>query len=339
MRVKQRFDLSRNELHLGPLPEVQRVLESTAAGFNRYPTDDQIARLVEQISALHEVPPAHVVVGAGSVGVLDALLHTRPQTDASTIFGTPTFDEYSALVSRAGGIGVAVPSDPPGTQALDAILSRVDGSTRQVIVAAPHNPTGTGVSIDELVRFRRALPKTALFIVDQAYAEFDTSTPADCLRRIVTELDDVVVLRSFSKAYGLAGLRIGYAVFSDAALAARTRAVIPTFSVSSIALCAATESLRQQRQLRQRVSDVIENRQRLESFLVRHDLFSGAASQGNFVWLPAEDPNALFRHALGDGILLREYPGLGVRITIQSDASVHAVLASLATFSTLPCHA
>jgi len=337
MRAAQTLDLSRNESHRGPLPEVQAILESTC--FNRYPTDDQVARLVEQISMLHAVPQAHVVVGAGSVGVLDAVLHARPQTNTSTIFGTPTFDEYPALVSRSGGTCIAVPSDPRGTQALDAILTRVDGSTRQVIVGAPHNPTGAAVSIDELVRFRDALPKTALLIVDQAYAEFDTSIPADSLPRIVTELDDVVVLRSFSKAYGLAGLRIGYGVFSSAALAARTRAVIPTFSVSSIALCAATESLRQQDQLRQRVSEVIDNRQRLESYLVGHELFFGTASQGNFVWLPSEDSNALFQHALCDGILLREYPGLGVRITVQSDASVDAVLSSLATFSTLPVHA
>lgn len=326
------FDLSRNELHLGPLPEVQKILESSTAVLNRYPTEDRVARLAAQVGALHAVPQAHIVVGAGSVGVLDALLHARPQTNASTVFGTPTFDEYSALVTRAGGNCVAVPSDPPGTQALDAILSRVDASTRQVILAAPHNPTGSTVSVDELTRFRRALPKSVLLVLDQAYAEFDTTTTSDALYQIVTDLNGMVVLRSFSKAYGLAGLRIGYGVFSSAALAAQVRTAVPTYSVNAVAVAAAGESLRHQRQLRERVTGVVESRRRLEAFLVRHDLFCGTESQGNFVWLATRASNSLFRHLRSDGIAAREYPGLGVRITIQSEISVDAVLAALTTF-------
>jgi histidinol-phosphate aminotransferase len=286
-----------------------------------------------QIGALHAVPREHVVVGPGSIGVLDAVLHAHFQTKGSTVFGTPTFDEYSALVSRAGGISVEAASDPPGKQVLNIILSRVDASTRQVIIAAPHNPSGAAVSMDELVRFRLALPKTVLLVVDQAYAEFDETMPPDAVRRIVTEIEDVVVLRSFSKAYGLAGLRIGYGVFSSAALAARVRSAVPMFSVNSLALTAAEESLRHQQQLQERVSRVVENRKRLEAFLRQHDLFSGIVSQGNFVWLPTQDSKTLFQHALTDGILLREYPGLGVRITVQSDASVDAVLESLTKFS------
>lgn len=220
-------------------------------------------------------------------------------------------------MTRAGGNCAAVPSTPPGTQALDAILSRVDASTRQVILAAPHNPTGSTVSVDELIRFRRALPKSALLVVDQAYAEFDMTTTSDTLCQIVTELDGVLVLRSFSKAYGLAGLRIGYGVFSSAALAAKVRIAVPTYSVNSVAVAAAGESLRHQRELRERVAGVVESRRRLEAFLIRHGLFCGTESQGNFVWLATRESNSLFWHLRSDGIASREYPGLGVRITIN----------------------
>lgn len=324
------FDLSRNELHLDPLPEVRKILESSVDSLSRYPQDYRVAQLMGQVGAVHAVPREQVVIGAGSVGVLDALLHADPK--GSTVFGTPTFDEYAVLVSRAGGLPVGAVSDPPGAQCLDSILSYVDSSTRQVIIAAPHNPSGATVSVDDLMQFRQALPDHVLLVVDQAYAEFDETTHLDGVRHMVTEVDGVAVLRSFSKAYGLAGLRIGYGIFSSAALAARVRSAVPTYSVNSISIIAAAESLRHQHQLRARVSQVVENRKRLEDFLIRHGLFSGVVSQGNFVWLPTADSQQLFLHALADGILLREYPGLGVRITVQSEASVDAVIRSLTTF-------
>lgn len=325
------FDLSRNELHLDPLPEVRKILESSADHLSRYPQDYRVAQLMGQIGAVHAVPRDQVAIGPGSVGVLDAILHLDPR--GSTVFGTPTFDEYAVLVSRAGGHPVGAVSNPPGYQCLDSILSHVDDSTRQVIIAAPHNPSGATVSVEELVQFRRALPERVLLIVDQAYAEFDETMHLDAVRYLVTELDAVAVLRSFSKAYGLAGLRIGYGIFSSTALAARVRSAVPTYAVNSMSIIAAAESLRHQHQLRGRVAQVIESRKRLEDFLIRHHLFSGVVSQGNFVWLPTADSQDLFLHALTDGILLREYPGLGVRITVQSESSVDAVIDSLTTFS------
>jgi histidinol-phosphate aminotransferase len=302
------FDLSRNELHLDPLPEVRKILKTSMGCLNRYPQDDSVGLLMDHIAALHAVPRDLVVVGPGSSGVLDALLHAHWPAGGSTIFGIPTFDEYSVLVSRAGGIPVEVRSDPPGRQALDDILSRVDASTRRVIIAAPHNPSGAAVAIEEVVRLRQALPQKVFLFIDQAYAEFDETLPRDAVRRLVMETEDVVVLRSFSKAYGLAGLRIGYGIFSSASLAARVRSAVPMFSVNVLALTAAIESLRHQQQLRERVCRIVKNRKRLEAFLRRHDLYSGIVSQGNFVWLPIQDSNALFRHALTDNILLREYP-------------------------------
>lgn len=325
------FDLSRNELHLDPLPEVREILASNAATLCRYPQDHPVAQLTGRIGSLHGVPRDQVVIGSGSVGVLDALLHLDPQR-GSTVFGIPTFDEYAVLVARSGGVAVGATSEPPGFQSLDSILSSVDASTRHVIIAAPHNPSGETVSLAELIQFRQALPETVLLIVDQAYAEFDETLPVDAVRRIVTELDGMAVLRSFSKAYGLAGLRIGYGIFSSAALAARVRHAVPTYSVNSMSIIAAAESLRHQRQLAERVARVVESRKRLEAFLLRHDLCSGIVSQGNFVWLPTEDSHALFLHALNEGILVREYPGAGVRVTVQSEASVDAVIGSLSTF-------
>lgn len=326
------FDLSRNELHLDPLPEVRKILESSADTLSRYPQDHRVAALTERIAALHGVPLDRVVVGPGSIGVLDALLHADGGPAGSTVFATPTFDEYAVLVARAGGVPVGVAGDPVGKQSLDGIRARVDSSTRYVIVAAPHNPSGATVSLAELRHLRLALPDTAVLVVDGAYAEFDETARPDAVRRMVSGPRPVVVLRSFSKAHGLAGLRIGYGVFSCAALAARVRSAVPMFAVNSIALTAAAESLRHQQRLRERVSRVIENRNRLEAALLRYGLYSGIASQGNFVWLPTRDSRRLFAHALGDGILVREYPGWGVRITVGSDESVNAVRKSLATF-------
>ncbi|BDB40249.1 MULTISPECIES: pyridoxal phosphate-dependent aminotransferase [Mycobacterium] len=325
------FDLSRNELPFDPLPQVRSILESSADRIRCYPEDECVMQLTAQIGELHGVPQDRVVVGPGSVGVLDAVLHAEAK--GATVFGTPTFDEYASLVSRAGGLPVGAVSDPPGGQSLEAILARVDESTRQVIIATPHNPSGAAVTVDELVEFRRLLPKPVLLVVDQAYAEFDETLPDGAVRRLVTDMDGVVVLRSFSKAYGLAGLRIGFGVFSSGALAARVRAAVPTYAVNSVGITAATESLRHQRQLRERVTRVIGSRKRLEAFLLRHGLFSGVVSQGNFVWVPTPDSHALAQQVLADGILVREYPGLGVRITVQSEASVDAVIGSLTTHS------
>lgn len=319
------FDLSRNELHLDPLPQVRAVLESSASTLNRYPQDHHLATLMEQIGELHGVPAGHVVVGPGSVGVLDALLHTRLQRGRSTLFATPTFSEYEVLTARAGGIPVGIPGD----QSPEALIPHVDASTQQVIITAPHNPTGATASLDALVAIREALPDNVLLVIDQAYAEFDETLPADAVRR-VTACGDVAVLRSFSKAYGLAGLRIGYGVFSGTGQAERVRAAIPVFSVNSVGARAACESLRHQDQLRQRVARVIENRKCLEDFLIRHDMFCGIASQGNFVWVPTANSRALHERARANGVLLREYPGEGVRITVQSEASVDALIGSLA---------
>lgn len=325
-------DLSRNELHLDPLPEVRDILSSSANTLSRYPQDHCVAQLTGRIAALQGVSRDRIVIGPGSVGVLDALLHADPQPRGSTIFGTPTFDEYATLVSRAGGAPVGVTSQPPGTQCLDSILARVDDKTRQVIIASPHNPSGATVSMGELAEFRRALPKNVLLIVDQAYAEFDETLPPDAVRHMVSDLDGFAVLRSFSKAYGLAGLRIGYGVFSSIELAAQVRSAVPTYAVNSLSIATAAESLKHQRQLTERVTDVIENRKRLERFLIRHELWSGSLSHGNFVWLPTDDSHTLFLHALSDGIVVREYPGIGVRITIQSAESVDAVMKSLSTY-------
>lgn len=330
--LRIRFDLSRNELAFDPLPEVREILSSSAATLCHYPHNHHVAELTAEISALHGVSRDRVVIGPGSVGVLDAVLHAAP-VRGSTVFGLPAFDEYAVLVSRAGGVPAGVASDPPGNQSLQGILSRADASTRQVIVGAPHSPTGATVSVTDLTALRDALPETVLLVVDQAYAEFDETLPDDAVRRLVSGPDDVVVLRSFSKAYGLAGLRIGYGVFSSAALAARARNAVPTYSVNSIGITAAAESLRHQHQLQRRVAGVIEDRNRLEEFLIRHNLHCGTRSQGNFVWVPAPDAHALFQRALSDGILVREYPGLGVRITVQSGASVDAVIHCLTEHS------
>lgn len=338
------LDLSRNELDFDVPAELREILEATVEGLNRYPLEHHVAQLTGRIAALHGVPADRVVLGAGSLGVLDAILHAGCSTRGSTVFSHPTFAEYAVLVARSGGVPLAAPSGSAGAQSLDNILSLVDDSTQQVIVAAPHNPTGASVRLDELADFRCALPKSVLLLLDQAYAEFDETMPSDAVRRMTEGFDGVAILRSFSKAYGLAGLRIGYGIFSSAALAARVRSAVPTYSVNSIALTAATESLRHERQLRNRVSIVVEGRKRLEAFASRHGLWSGIESQGNFVWLPTEHSHSLFRHALSDDILLREYPGLGVRITVQSKAAVDAVIESLTAFlasdrSSMVCNA
>jgi histidinol-phosphate aminotransferase len=326
------LDLSRNELDFDVLAQVRDTFEASAAGLSRYPFAHHVAQLIGRIAALHGVFADRVVIGAGSLGVLDAILHAGCPTTRSTVFSCPTFSEYAVLVARSGGVPVAAPAEPAGAQSLDGILSRVDDSTRQVIIAAPHSPTGAAVSPDDLLRFRGVLPKNVLLVIDQAYAEFDESMPADAVRRLTHGPDGVAVLRSFSKAYGLAGLRIGYGVFSSAALAARVRSAVPTYSVNSVALAAAAESLGHEQQLRDRVSVVVENRKRLEDFLSQHGLWSGIESQGNFVWLPTQKSHSLFRHSLSDGILLREFPGLGVRVTVQSRTTVDAVMKSLTAF-------
>src|SRR5690606_18048478 len=280
------WKLSSNENPYPPLPSVLDAIARGAAETNRYP-DMYAGELVEALAAHTGVAAENVVVGNGSVAVLAHVLQAVVEHGDEVVFPWRSFEAYPIAVAVAGGKAVTVPVDAAtGRLDLPAMAAAVTPATRVVLVCTPNNPTGPAVHADELETFLAAVPRNVLVIVDEAYLEFvrDPQAPdgVDLLRRH----PNVVLLRTLSKAYGLAGLRVGYAVAAPR-LAAGIRAVSTPFGVSHVAQAAALASLEAaaQAELLEHVSALVAERDRVTAAL-RSQGWELPETHANFVWFP-----------------------------------------------------
>ena len=287
------WKLSSNENPYGPLPSVVDAITRAATTTNRYP-DMYAAELVEALAAFVGVDADQVVVGNGSVAVLAHVLAAVVDAGDEVVFPWRSFEAYPIAVAVAGGRSVMVPLADDGRLDLPAMAAAVTDRTRVVLVCTPNNPTGPVVHRDELDALLAAVPSSVLVVVDEAYLEFvrDPQAPdgVDLLRRY----PNVVLLRTLSKAYGLAGLRVGYAV-GRPRLVAGIRAVSTPFGVSHVAQQAALASLEPtaQAELFERVEAIVAERTRVGEAL-REQGWGLPESHANFVWFPLAD-----RHAQG----------------------------------------
>src|SRR4051794_24101629 len=227
--------LALNEGPYGPLPTVVEAITRAATAANRYP-DIECTEVVEAIAARHRLDPARVRVGAGSFALFRHLCEMFVEPGDEVVFGTPSFEEYAAVPLMAGGAPVPVPLRDH-TYDLDAVAAAITPRTKMVIVCNPNNPTGTAVGAEALRRFLDAVPANVAVVLDEAYCEFATGPDRPDGLRLATERDNLLVLRTFSKAYGLAGIRIGFC-YSSAPVAAMLSRVITPFSVSVVAQAA-----------------------------------------------------------------------------------------------------
>ena len=288
--------------------------EAAVAAMNRYP-DMGNSALYAALSERLGVPVERLAAGTGSVAVLYHLLQAFCDPGDEVVYAWRSFEAYPIAVSATGAVSVQVPVDADGRHDLDAMAAAVTARTKVVVVCTPNNPTGPSVTDTELRAFVAKVPDDVLVVVDEAYREFvREDDPVDGLA-LAAAHPNVTVMRTFAKAYGLAGFRVGYAVAHEE-VAAAVRACALPFGVSSVAQAAAVASLAAEQELMERVDSVVGERDRVVAAL-RSQGWSFPEPQGNFVWLPLGDRTPdLVALAEEAGITVRPFAGEGVRISI-----------------------
>jgi histidinol-phosphate aminotransferase len=307
------YKLSSNENPYPPLPGVLEVATKAAGVINRYP-DFGSAELLDELAQRFEVPVGHLAVGTGSVGVAQQLLQAAAGPGDEVVYAWRSFEAYPILTQIAGATSVQVPLKDE-THDLDAMAAAITERTRLVFVCNPNNPTGTAVRRAELERFLDQVPSDVLVVLDEAYREFVRDEQVPDGIDLYRDRPNVCVLRTFSKAYGLAGLRIGYAI-GHPPVAEALRACAVPFGVSNIAQAAAVASLGAQDELDLRVQAMVTERTRVFAALRAHGVQT-PDSQANFFWLPLGEQTAKFAEACeAAGVTVRPYGNDGVRVTI-----------------------
>lgn len=312
------FKLSSNENPFEPLPA---VLEAIARpSINRYP-DATAAALGARLAEKFAVDASSVHVGAGSVSILAQLILAAAGRGDEVVYSWRSFEAYPGLVTVAGATSVMVPNTADHGHDMEAMAAAVTERTRVVIVCSPNNPTGTVVSQVMFEAFMAAVPPTVLVVLDEAYAEFVSDTEAVKGESLFGRYSNLVVLRTFSKAYGLAGLRVGYAVGPRYILDAARATTIP-LSVTEQAQGAAIASLDHETELLERV-DTLKDRRDEAWQLVTEAGLSVPRSQANFLWLATgEKTDAANEVLLRHGLVARMLGGDGIRVSIGEAESV-----------------
>ncbi|NNH74128.1 histidinol-phosphate transaminase [Nocardia uniformis] len=308
--------LASNETTFPPLPSVAKAIAEAAESVNRYP-DITASELRAAIAEFHGVEIENVAAGCGSVALCQEIVQiTCGQPTDEVLFAWRSFEAYPIVTRVAGAHAVQVPLDSEFAHDLDALAAAITPNTRVVFVCNPNNPTGTAHGRAEITRFLDTVPENVLIVLDEAYYEY-LRFPADEHPNGVElgrNRPNVLVLRTFSKAYGLAGLRVGYAIGDPAVITALMKVRIP-FSLNRLAQTAAIASLQARHELLERTNAVVAERDRMRAALEAVG-YRVADSHANFLWLPLGDRSAEYGEASADaGVLIRPYGTDGVRIT------------------------
>ncbi|MEV6347154.1 histidinol-phosphate transaminase [Actinoplanes sp. NPDC051851] len=318
--------LSANESPHEPLPGISRAITEAAGAVNRYP-DPGCHRLTRALARARGVDPGAVLVGAGSVALLQALFHAIAEPGAEVVHGWPSFELYPSLAALAGVASVPVPLRD-GAFDLPAIGGRISTRTRMVLLCSPNNPTGGVISADALRGFLARVPPRCLVVLDEAYHEY-VRDPAACNGVEFVSRPQLVVLRTFSKAYGLAGLRVGY-LLGAPGVVSLLRKALTVYEVSAVAQAAAVAALSLQDELLERVAQTVGERRRTRDGLLAAG-YSVPDSQANFLWLPLSRRAADFGEwCRSRSIAVRVFPGEGVRVTIGRPHDNDALLSAAA---------
>lgn len=306
--------LASNECPYPPFEPVIKVIESYAASVNRYPDNDYFA-LRKALSEFLGVEHAAVWVGAGSSEVLRVMALAVGGTGTSAVFAWPSFAMYPIATAVAGAEPIPVPVDVAGSHDLEAMRSAIRDDTTIVYVCNPNNPTGTIRSAEAIEEFVRSVPDSILVIVDEAYGEFVTDPDFQSAMSLATELPNVIWTRTFSKIYGLAGLRVGYAVGHPETIAEMQKPQAP-FVVTAMGEAAAIEALKHQGLVANRIAENAAERDRIQS------AFAGMGvphtpSHTNFVMTgPWENGRSVVEELIHRGVITRPIGESGIRVTI-----------------------
>jgi histidinol-phosphate aminotransferase len=332
--VDRAVKLASNEVAFPPLPAVVEALAAAAAETNRYPDNGAVV-LTRALADRYAVDPAQVVTGCGAVMLCQQLAQSYNDPGTSLAFAWRSFEMYPLLAQVAGARAIQVPlvpgrpDGPADTHDLDALAAAIDDTTRVVFVCNPNNPTGTAVRRAELEAFLDAVPASTLVVLDEAYREFVTDPDVPDGIELMRGRPNVAVLRTFSKAWGLAGLRVGYLIAEDPAVAVAVRKTHVPFSVSMLAQAAAVAALASDEEVRARCAAVVAERDRLTAALRERGL-DVSDSQANFVWLPVGEQATELAAALeARAIITRPFAGEGVRVTVGTPQEDDLFLAAL----------
>jgi histidinol-phosphate aminotransferase len=318
--------LASNEVAVSPLPSVVAAIADAAAGVNRYP-DNSAPALRERLAAELDVPTGQVATGPGSVALCEHLVRATCGPADEVVFAWRSFEAYPIITHVAGAHRRLVPLRGDHTHDLPAMLAAISPQTRLVFVCNPNNPTGTAVPREDLVAFLDAVPDGVLIALDEAYHEFVTDPGVADGVALGRSRNNLAVLRTFSKAYRLAGLRVGYCVGPEPVITALRKVAVP-FGVNSLAQAAALASLDAADELLAHCKDVAAERDRVRGELLAMG-YAVPDSQTNFVWLPLGDRSAAFNeHCVAHKIVIRPFAGDGVRVTIGEPAENEVFLAA-----------
>jgi len=318
------FKLSSNEIAHSPLPSVVAAIVDAANEINRYP-DPFTTNLIQALSDKFDIPADQIATGTGSVGVCQQIIQSVAGAGDEVIYAWRSFEAYPIITTIAGAVSVQVPLTNDGQHDLAGMLNAITLKTRAIFVCTPNNPTGGIVTQQQINEFLAKVPKNILIVIDEAYVEFNRDENAIDGIATMKAHSNVGVLRTFSKAYGLAGLRVGYFVGPKNIADAVRKTAVP-FGVSNIAQVAAVASLEHEAELFTRVDEVIAERAWFESELAKLG-FSIPQSQANFVWLPLGDRTEEFAlRCEGIAVSIRPFPGEGVRISIGERPALERVI-------------
>jgi histidinol-phosphate aminotransferase len=278
--------LASNESPFGPHPKVVEAIRDAAAAMNRYP-DPDATLLHRRIAERYETEPGRVAVGNGSCEILLAAAEALCEPGAEILYAWPSFSMYPYLAALTGAREVRVPLAAGAVHDLDAMAAEANAATQLIVVCNPNNPTGTHLPAAQVAAFCERIPGHVTIVLDEAYAEFQADDDPDTTVDLLADFPNLVVLRTFSKVYGLAGLRVGFALGS-AKFRAAIDAVRQPFSVNALAQAAGAEAILHQDDVEQRVERTLVERVRVEQGL--HDLgLSTAETQANFSWIDLGD--------------------------------------------------
>lgn len=307
--------IASNETVDGPLPSVREAIAKATDTINRYP-DNGYVDLKERLAKHVGFAPEHISVGCGSVSLCQQLIQITATVGDEVLFGWRSFEIYPLQVRTAGATPVQVPLTDH-THDLDAMLAAITDRTQLIFVCNPNNPTSTVVDPDALARFVAAVPSHILIAIDEAYVEYIREPMRPDSLGLVRAHSNVIVLRTFSKAYGLAGLRIGYAIGDPDIITALGKVYVP-FTATSVSQAAAIASLDAADELLARTDAVVAERARV-TVALRDAGYTVPDSQANFVWLPLPGRAQEYAEASADNrIIVRPYGDDGVRVTVAA---------------------
>ena len=316
------YKLSSNELHLPPLPEVLETMADVPnpAGYPNPTASALIAGLSEYL----DVPTDHITVGAGASEIISALARVTTETGTETVYPWPSFELYPQTAALNGGTLKPVALTAAHEHDLTAMADAITEQTRMVLLCSPNNPTGTSIKQDNFEAFMERVPSDVLVVIDEAYWEFCTDPDALDGLAAAKAYDNVVLVRTFSKAHGLAGFRVGYAVAQPHVITALRKAIL-TFSVAQLSQNVALASLHQVDVIQARARSVAAARDEFVTAL-RVQGWEVPDAHANFVWLPLGDLAERFEDAcIAQAIAVRKLAD-GVRISIGAPEAMQRVV-------------